>query len=165
MQNPRSRTAALLVIAAAMAACSSDSTGTLTETFSANNVAVANWIDTNGRCAPDQTLHIQGIGDSNLGEITIEQSHCFNAQGANPLAFHDGRFTNTFSDGGAFAGTYQGSSVPTANPAVFGITAQWEITSGSGSYAAASGAGAAAGQANIQTGAGTITLTGTITRK
>lgn len=153
-----------LLLGIVLAACGDDPAGPQTETFTATNVATQNSIDPSGRCAPAQTLNIQGTGTSNLGPLTIEQSHCFDPQGANPLAFYDGEFTNTFADGGSFSGTYSGAATPTLNPAVFQIDAQWMVTGGTGSFASATGGGTASGQANLQTGAGSITLEGTITR-
>lgn len=154
-----------LLLAAALAACGSDGpAGPGTQAFTATNVAVSNSVDPAGRCAPDQTLNIEGAGSSSLGAITIRQSHCFNQQGANPLAFYNGQFTNTFADGGSFSGTYAGTSSPTANPALFGISGEWQITGGTGRYAGATGSGTATGQANVQTGQGSISLEGAITR-
>jgi hypothetical protein len=156
--------APLLVLAGLSACNDSDPAGPASEPFTATNVAVLNWIDAAGRCAPELTLNIQGTGQSNLGAVTVQQSHCFNPSGPNPLAFHDGRFTNTFGDGSAFSGTYSGTTAPTANPAIFGINAQWEVTAGSGAFAGATGGGTATGQANVGSGDGSISLSGTITR-
>jgi hypothetical protein len=157
-------TATLMFAAMVIAACGDDPAAPQDDAFTASNVAVSNYIEANGRCAPAQTLVILGTGESNRGTVAVSQSHCFNPLAANPLAFYDGEFTNTFADGSRFSGTYQGTTVPTGNPAVFGIQGEWTVTGGTGSYAGATGSGTATGQANVQTGAGSITLAGTIRR-
>jgi hypothetical protein len=154
---------AALALVGALTGCDTGGPAAPTpETFTATNIPTQNSVDPAGRCAPAQTLNIHGTGASSLGALTVEQSHCFDAQSANPLAFWDGEFAITLDEGGRFHGTYAGSVLPTANPAVFQINAQWTVTHGTGGFAGATGSGTATGEANLQTQAGSVSLQGTI---
>ena len=146
-------------------ACDDDNpTGPVTEpfsaTFEADQVAAPG-----GRC-PALTVSITGSGQAEPGgAFTIEQSHCVDPVGSNPLEVTDGRFTFTFASGATLTGTYVDLLVPTATPGVFNLDGDATFTGGTREFAGASGTANATGTVNLQTGEATgLALNGTITR-
>lgn len=115
--------------------------------------------DPDGRCKdPDallntrSTMSLRGTGHAlHLGSIAVEQDHCVDLTGPDPLAFTEGRFTLTASSGDTLAGTYQGRLQPTVTPNLFYIDGTFLFTGGTGRFADASGGGAATGMTDLLT--------------
>lgn len=146
---------------AAITACGDDPTEG-PEAFAAELTATSTALP-GGRC-PALTVAVSGPGTATPGgALTTIQSHCVDPAGANPGAFTDGVFVFSLSDG-QISGTYEGQLIPTADPAVFTIDGVFAITDGSGDFEGATGGGDAAGETNLETGAASLELTGTIDR-
>jgi hypothetical protein len=115
--------------------------------------------DPNGRCKDPNdplddrsTMSLSGAGHAlHLGRIKVEQSHCIDLTGPDPLAFTDGLFTLTAADGDTVTGTYGGRLQPTVTPNLFYIDGTFLITGGTGRFAGASGGGAATGMTDLLT--------------
>lgn len=115
--------------------------------------------DPNGRCKDpndlldtSSTMSLSGAGHAlHLGRINVEQDHCVNLLGPDPLAFTDGRFTLTAANGDTVTGTYGGRLQPTGTPNLFAIDATFLITGGTGRFAGASGGGIATGMTDLLT--------------
>ena len=149
---------------ALVSACGDDNpTGPVTEPFTATFEATQGAAP-GGRC-PVLTVTITGSGEADPGgPFTLQQSHCADPTGANPLEATNGQFTFTFESGATLTGTYVDLLVPTATPGVFALDGVATFTGGSGEFAGASGTADATGTVNLQTGeAADLALNGTIT--
>jgi hypothetical protein len=140
-----------------------DPTGPTTEPFTASFTA-EQVAAPGGRC-PALTVSITGSGEAEPGgAFTIEQSHCVDPAGPNPLAVAEGQFTFTFASGATLTGTYTDVLVPTETAGVFNLNGAATFTGGTGEFAGASGSANATGTVNLLTGeASGLALTGTIT--
>jgi len=97
-----------------------------------------------------------------LGNFTWQSTHTLNVC-TTPFTGSDGSLTLTAADGDQLLGTYTTTSqfIPTTPPVIatiFDIT----VTGGTGRFANTTGTIKATGQGDPSTGAGTATLTGTI---
>lgn len=102
---------------------------------------------------------------THLGSFTTAQDHCVDPNGADPLAFTDGRYTWTAADGSTLSGRYNGRLLPTETTAADGlflIDGRFTIERGSGRFAGATGSGVADGLQNLTTGEADVVLDGTI---
>lgn len=121
-----------------------------------------------GRCGGQITVTIapgaiSSTGTSNLGNFSLNESHCI--AGFPPNPFSQGVFTWTFDDGATLFGTYTGVASLSAMPGVFGLTSDVIIGGGTGRLLGATGALRGAGTLRlgmvngqrVSIGAGAIT--------
>lgn len=96
-----------------------------------------------GRCAPQVTVVIapgalSSTGTSNLGNFSLNESHCIAGFPPNPFTL--GLFEWTFDDGATLFGTYTGVAGLSGTPGVFALVEDAVIGGGTGRFLGATGA-------------------------
>lgn len=95
-----------------------------------------------GRCGAQITVviapgNLSSTGTSNLGNFSLNESHCI--AGFPPNPFDQGLFEWTFADGATLFGTYSGVAGLGPTPGVFALTEESIIGGGTGRFLGASG--------------------------